>query len=122
MEARKDSLWRLIAGPTIWAAYFIVVYFGAAVFCAKAGGSGDFFLLRLAILGLGLAALVGIAYAGAGAWTRWRSGGEAGPPHDADTIGSRHQFLALATLLLCGLSFVATVYVALPALFFTSCR
>jgi hypothetical protein len=43
-------------------------------------------------------------------------------PHDADTIQDRRRFLAYATLLLSGLSFVATLFVALPAVFFASCR
>lgn len=122
MDRHKDSLWELIAGPTVWSAYFLVVYVGAAIFCAKAGAAADFQTLRFAVLGLGLAALAIIGYAGADAWRRWRRGEEDLPPHDDDTEMSRHQFLALATLLLCGVSFVATIFVALPAIFFASCR
>lgn len=122
MQPRKDSLWELIAGPTIWSVYFLVAYVVAAIFCAKGGRASDMMPLRLALLALGLVALVAIGYAGVDAWRRWRGGWEAGPPHDDDTAMSRHQFLALATLLLCGLSFVATIYVALPAVMFGSCR
>lgn len=122
MQPRKDSLWELIAGPTIWSAYFLVAYVAAAIFCAKAGAAAATAPLRLVLLGLGLCALGAIGYAGIDAWRRWRAGHEAAPPHDDDTEMSRHQFLALATLLLCGLSFVATIYVALPAVVFGSCR
>lgn len=122
MQLRKDSLWELIAGPTIWSVYFLVAYVVAAIFCAKAGRAADMLPLRLALIVLGLVALVAIGYAGIDAWRRWRGGWEARPPHDDDTAMSRHQFLALATLLLCGLSFVATIYVALPAVVFESCR
>lgn len=122
MDGRKDNLWQLIAGPTIWSIYLLVVYVAAAIVCAKGGTAADFQTLRLAVLGLGLAALAIIGYAGVYAWRRWRRGEEALPPHDDDTETSRHQFLALATLLLCGVSFVATVFVALPALFFAGCR
>lgn len=122
METRKDSLWELTAGPTVWSLYFLAVYVGAAIFCAKGGTAADFQTLRIAILGLGLAALAIIGYAGVDAWRRWRHGGGKLPPHDDDTELSRRQFLALATLLLCGVSFVATIFVALPAIFFASCR
>jgi hypothetical protein len=118
-QPRKDSLWELIAGPTIWSVYFLAAYVAAAIVCAK---DGDFASVRVAILALGLAALAAIGYAGFDAWRRWRGGHETSPPHDDDTEMSRHQFLALATLLLCGVSFIATIYVALPATFFASCR
>jgi hypothetical protein len=122
MDPRKDSLWELIAGPTIWSTYFLLAYVGAAIFCAKSGDATTFGGLRFGLLGLALVALGAIGYAGFDAWRRWRGGRENGPPHDDDTEMSRHQFLALATLLLCGVSFVATIYVALPAVFFASCR
>lgn len=122
MQLRKDSLWELIAGPMIWSAYFLVAYVAAAIFCAKGGAAADTALLRLVLLGLGLAALGAIGFVGIDALRRWRAGHEAAPPHDDDTSMSRHQFLALATLLLCSLSFVATIYVALPAVVFGSCR
>ena len=122
MDPRRDSLWGLIAGPTVWSAYFLLAYVGAAIFCAKGGDAATFGGLRLAILGLGIVALGAIGFAGVDAWRRWQHGSESAPPHDADTDMSRHQFLALATLLLCGVSFVATIFVALPALFFASCR
>jgi len=122
MRPRRNSLWELIAGPTVWSAYFLAAYVTAAIYCAKGGMAAAAAPLRLVLLGLGLAALGAIGYAGVDAWRRWRAGHEASPPHDDDTEISRHQFLALATLLLCGLSFVATIYVALPAVVFWSCR
>lgn len=121
MQQREGSLIELIVGPLIWSAYFLLAYIGAAVFCAKGGEAATFGGLRFGLLGLGIVALGAIGYAGFDAWRRWRAGHESAPPHDDDTAMSRHQFLALATLLLCGVSFVATIYVALPALFFASC-
>src|SRR3546814_20282643 len=78
--------------------------------------------LRIAILGLAVAALGAIGFAGFDAWRRWRRGHEAAPPHDDDTAMSRPQFLALATLLLCGLSFAAPLYVPFPATLSPLCR
>lgn len=120
---RKDSLWALIAGPTIWSVYFLAVYVAAAIICAKSDtAAGDVAVLRGAVAAFGTAALAAIGGAGIRAWRRWRSAGGGLPPHGDDTHQSRHQFMSLATLLLCGLSFVATIYVAMPAAFITTCR
>jgi hypothetical protein len=45
-----------------------------------------------------------------------------GVPHDDDTPEDRRSFMGFATLLLCGLSAVAVVFVALPARFLEVCR
>ena len=123
MTPHKDNLWALITGPMVWSIYFLLVYVAAAVHCAKVASlDADIALLRGGILGGGAVALALIAWSGVVAWRRWRSGTRALPPHGDDTEASRSQFLALSTLLLCGVSFVATIFVALPAVFFASCR
>ena len=43
-------------------------------------------------------------------------------PHDFDTPGDRHRFLGFATVLLAGLSAVATLFAALVVLYFKDCR
>ena len=43
-------------------------------------------------------------------------------PHDRDTPEDRHGFLGFATLLLSGLSFIATLFVALAAYFIKECH
>ena len=54
------------------------------------------------------------------AWRQWGFGtGE--PPHDEPTRRDRLLFQGYATLLLSGLSFVAVIFTALPALFLTDC-
>jgi hypothetical protein len=118
-----DSLLDMIVPPTIWAVHFLLSYVPAAVFCAKAPGSfADLAGIRAWIASVTLLALGGIAYSGGRAFRRggFRDGETA--PHDADTMGDRRRFLAYATILLSGLSFVATVFVALPALFVETCR
>ena len=54
------------------------------------------------------------------AWRQWGFGAD-DPPHDDPSGHSRRLFQGFATLLLSGLSFVAVIYVALPALFLTEC-
>jgi hypothetical protein len=118
-----ESLWAMIVAPTIWAMHFLLCYILAAVFCAKADApSADLATVRLWIAGFTVVALAAIAACGIQAYRlgHFREGKAA--PHDADTIHDRRRFLAHASLLLSGLSFVATLFVALPAVFFASCR
>lgn len=118
----RDSLWLLTLGPAIWAVHFVLSYVAAAVWCAKiAGRAGPLGDLRTAIGVLTAIALVGIALVG---WRGWRGHtfGTATAPHDFDTPADRHRFLGFSTLLLSGLSFVATVFVALCAVFIGSCE
>jgi hypothetical protein len=118
-----ESLWAMIVAPTIWALHFLACYILAAIFCAKAGTpSADLAIVRWWIAGLTVLALGAIAACGIQAFRlgHFREGKAA--PHDADTIQDRRRFLAYATLMLSGLSFVATLFVALPAVFVASCR
>lgn len=125
MEAlaeKKESLWRLIVSPTIWAAHLMLSYVTAAVFCAKyAGRDGSLAPVRWAIFIYTLVALIGIAWNGFDGWSRHRHG-EAMLPHDDDTPADRHRFLGFATSLLAALSAVAVIYAALVIVFVRSCR
>ena len=113
-----ESLWTLFTAPVIWAGHFLVCYVAAAVACARGLDLG---LVRLGIAGATVLALGGIVVAGLLAWRQWGFG-TGDPPHDAGTRQDRLLFQGFATLLLCGLSFVAVVYQALPAVFLTDCR
>jgi hypothetical protein len=60
-------------------------------------------------------------------WRRWRGrprggGPEPLPPLDRTDVASRRRFMAYAGLLLSGIALVATIWQALPILFFASCR
>jgi len=119
---KPSHLWALAASPALWAAHFLLSYATAAVWCAKfAGTNGSLGPARAAIAVYSVAALAGIALVG---WrgARRHSVGEASVPHDDDSPEDRHRFLGFATLLLSGLSFVATIYSALAAAFVGSCR
>jgi hypothetical protein len=127
LDEKKESLWRVIVSPTIWAAHFLLSYVTAAIWCAKfvpRDGSAD--PVRWAIVIYTAVALSGIAINGWGGWRRQRMGGSAPltdpAPHDDDTPLDRTRFLGFSTLLLAGLSGIATIYAALVVLFFGSCR
>jgi hypothetical protein len=117
----RDSLWLITFSPTIWAVHFLLSYLATSVWCAKvAGRGGELGDIRIAIGALTLVALIGIALTG---WRGWKkhSFGHATAPHDFDTPGDRHRFLGFSTLLLSGLSFIATIFVALCVVFIGSC-
>lgn len=119
---RKETLWLLVVGPAIWALHFVLSYGTAAIWCAKfAGQSGSLYGARIAVAIYSLCALVGIGFA---TWRAVRRAtfGSATVPHDFDTAGDRHRFLGFASVLLCGLSLVATAYVTLSVAFIQSCQ
>jgi len=121
ISEKNQSLWLLTVAPVIWAAHLMLSYVTASIWCAKvAGPGGSLWSVRVAIAVYSVMALAGIAITG---WIGYRrhSYGEATLPHDADTPEDRHRFLGFATLLLSGLSAVATLYAALVVFFFRSC-
>lgn len=116
-----ESLWTLFTAPVIWALHFLLCYIGAAIFCEKTGFLGlDFNNLRVAIGVLTISALVMIVVSAILAWRQWNFG-TADLPHDDSSRRDRLLFQGYATLLLSGLSFVAIIFTALPALFITEC-
>ncbi|MEK0084900.1 hypothetical protein [Benzoatithermus flavus] len=119
----ERGLWLLTAGPAIWAVHFLASYVGAAVYCAKwATATAALDPIQRYVAVLTAMALLGILGLGWNAYRRWYHAGDPEPPHDAATLADRRRFLGFAALLLCGLSFVATIYTALAALLAASCR
>jgi len=115
------GLWFLVAGPVVWAVHFLASYITAAVWCARAVPAAPLGPARLALFAYTAVALALIAWLG---WRGWRQhrAGQASLPHDDPSAPDRARFVGYATALLCGLSFVAVVYVALSAVLIGSCR
>jgi hypothetical protein len=121
LPRQVESLWTLFTAPVVWALHFLACYVGAAIFCEKPTFlGGDFDNLRIAIGILTLLSLSLIAVSAMLAWRQWGFG-TGDPPHDDPTRRDRLHFQGYATLLLSGLSFVAVIFTALPALFITDC-
>lgn len=121
----EASLARITFGPLIWAAHFLASYAATAVLCAKLPEPREHLdLLRWGIGAATLLALGAIAWIGWRSFRQWREGNEDGPlEDDADGSGEdRHQFLGHAAFLLAVISFIGTVYTAMPALLAASCR
>lgn len=121
LPRQVETLWTLFTAPVVWALHFLACYIGAAIFCEKPDFLGnDFDNLRIAIAVVTVLSLGMIALSAALAWRQWGFG-SGDPPHDDPTKKDRLLFQGYATLLLSGLSFVAVVFTALPALFITEC-
>lgn len=103
-----ETLWFLTIAPTTWAVHFLLCYIAAAVWSAK------FESLRDIFVPVAVATLVALAVIGWTGWKGWRRHRVADDsiPHDFDSPEDRHQFLGFATLLLAGLSAVATLFTA----------
>ncbi|WP_287112565.1 hypothetical protein [Mesorhizobium sp.] len=116
-----ETPWTLFTAPVVWAAHFLVCYIGAAVYCAKPELIGlSFSAVRAGIAAATLIALSLIALSAWLAWRQWGFGTD-DPPHDDPTRRDRTLFQGFATLLLSGLSFIAVIFTAMPALFLTGC-
>jgi len=114
----RVTLWTLIVPPTLWAAHFLFSYLWAAVLCARTGD----FARYPSVFAVGTAlALALIVASGWVAWVQSRTPGD-DPPHEGGTEIDRLRFLAVATLMLAGLSFVGVVFTALPVMFIGDCR
>jgi hypothetical protein len=120
-QRMRSTLWALILSPTIWAGHFLFCYIYAAIYCAKAGAAAPLGSVRAAVGVVTAAALAAVLVAGYVAWAKSRIPGDP-PPHDESTDEDRVRFLAVSTLLLSALSFVAIVFTAVPALMFEDCR
>lgn len=116
-----ESYLRLVSAPATWAGHFMLSYVTAAVWCAKAvEAGGPLGAARTAIAVYTALALAAIAMVGWVGWQRHTFRG-ATLPHDFDSPADRHRFLGFATLLLAGLSAVATIYTALAVVFIGTC-
>ncbi len=114
----RVTLWTLIVPPTVWAAHFLFSYLWAAVSCAKLGVWARF--PTAFAIGTVIALLVIVA-SGIVAWQQSRTRGDP-PPHNEGTDIDRLRFLAYATMLLAGLSFVAVIFTAAPVIVLSDCR
>lgn len=118
---KQETLWLLAFSPAIWSIHFVLSYATASVWCAKISGRDNPIPGALtAILVYTVIALAGIFVVGWLGYRRHRLG-NGNLPHDDDTPEDRTRFLGFATLLLSGLSAVATTFSAFVLFFFRRC-
>lgn len=111
----------MASAPAVWMLHFLLSYGTVSVWCARFSSTGGSLgPVRSWILGYTIVALAAIALTAWGAYQR-HTFGAGRPPHDADTPEDRHRFLGFATMLLAGLSAVATLYSAVAVYMLGSC-
>ena len=127
-EVRRETgtgtdLWRVIAAPIIWALHFLFCYVFAAIYCEKSGREAALGDVRIAIAIATAVALAGIGLATRHLWdVRGRSLTDDDFEYEHNTPEERHRFLNHVALMLCALSAIAVLYVAIPVFYLTSCR
>ena len=114
----RESLWRLIFAPLVWAAHFLLSYVSGAIVCAKSAGDGVG-TLHLLVACYTLRALALIGASTRRHWHRYRADV---PQRAAGGGEARHRFLGFAGLLLCALSAVAVLYTAAVPALVAGCR
>jgi hypothetical protein len=119
-KPREQSVWGLVIAPTVWALHFLLSYGTAAIYCSKFGVDGT--PVRIAVAVYTVVALVIIGLTGLRAYRTWGGVNADMPPLSHPGLEERRRFIGFATLLLSTMSFIGTVYVALPALIFETCR
>ena len=117
------DLWRVIAAPIVWALHFLFCYIYGAVYCAKVGRDASLDGPATVIIGATVVALSLIALSTHHLWkVRGRSLTDNDFEFEHNTPEERHRFLSHVALMLCVLSAVAVLYVAIPMLYLSSCR
>lgn len=107
----RNTLPSLFAAPLIWTGHFVLCYGLVSLACSY-GFAG-------ARTGVGLLTAIALALLGAVAWfnlSKWRA-----VRHSKAPEAGMQAFFALNSLMLCGLSAVALVWVALPAALLPPC-
>lgn len=117
------DLWRVIAAPIVWALHFLFCYVYAAIYCEKLGRDASLGSATPVIIGATAIALGLIAISTHHLWkVRGRSVTDDDFEFEHNTPEERHRFLSHVALMLCVLSAVAVLYVAIPMLYLSSCR
>ncbi len=120
LPERPYYLVLLTVGPVVFMLHFLLTYVTAAVWCARFAGPGA----PLGGVATVIAVYTAVALVAIGSVARLgarRHHDSAAVPHDRDTPQDRGGFLGFATLLLAGLSAIATLYVATATIFFPVC-
>ena len=117
------DLWRVIAAPIVWALHFLFCYIYGAINSEKLGRDAPLDDARIAII---IATVFALALIGLSTVHLWRVRGRSLTDNDFEfehnTPEERHRFLSHVALMLCVLSAVAVIYVAIPMLYLVNCR
>jgi hypothetical protein len=116
---KRDSLLGMLGAPIVWAVHFLLCYVAVSLICdggyPKASIAG-MTLTELIVAGVTLAAGAALLSLGMFNYRKWRS-----IPRTDRADGGATRFMALCSVMLCGLSLVGLIWVAFPAFVLPSC-
>jgi hypothetical protein len=115
-----DPLWVPLLGPIIWSSHFTVSYIWAAMACgrfaARAAGSLDTALIVMTVIAL---VPIGVLFVRGLRQLDYRLPDQ---PNDDGTPEDRSRFMAYMTILLAGMSGIATLFVGVAAFSMGGCQ
>src|SRR5690606_23299254 len=111
----RDNLLSLVSAPIIWSAHFLFCYVLTALACTYGWRGTDAGIALATAVALAL-----LAWAAAANYSKWQRARRAGAV-EAAADGGLQAFFALNSMLLCGVSAVALVWVAFPAAVLPTC-
>ena len=120
LSESRERLWVPVAAPVIWSMHFTLCYVTAAIWCgrfASASSPGDLRMIVGVYTAVAMAGIVGFFIHG----LRRHRYQLPSRPNDDDTPEDRRHFLAFTTMLLAGLSLVATGFSAFAAMLVDGC-
>jgi hypothetical protein len=116
---KQNSLLGMVGAPVVWIVHFALCYIAVSLIC-DGGYTGDWLggiSLAGAIVGvLTVAAFALLVYIAVVNYRIW-----ADPPLPEMTSDGMVRFIALCSVMLCGLSIVALLWVAFPAYVLPAC-
>ena len=115
-----DRLWVPLISPIIWSTHFTVSYIWAAMACGRfaspAAGSLDSALIVMTVVAL---VAIGVFFLRAFRQLNYRLPDQ---PNDDGTPEDRTRFMSYTTLLLAGMSWIATLFVGAAATAVGGCQ
>jgi Ca2+/Na+ antiporter len=115
----RNSLLSLISAPVIWGGHFLASYVIVSLACAAAYTQPLLFGLDVVDIGVGIVTLAAVAllvYISVINHAKWQRTLQREAPGD-----DMSRFFALCSVMLCGLSAVAVIWVAFPTYVLPPC-
>jgi hypothetical protein len=120
LSEQRERLWVPLAAPVIWALHFTLCYITVALWCGRFITAGSWGGLPTVVTVYTAVAMAGIGVFFIHGLRRHRYE-LPNKTHDDDTPEDRHHFIAWTTMLLAGLSFLGTGFVALAVTIVGGC-
>ena len=120
MPSARERLWLPVVAPAIWSSHFLICYAIVALACGRLAAALPEPRVRSLLLVVTVAAMAAMGWCLRDGWRRLDSVWPVAS-HDDDSPRDRRYFMAFTTVLLAGLSLVATVFEAVAMLTVRRC-